>query len=161
MNLSSVKTMTYEQITMNNANKNKPNTNPIKANLLDAQINVSSLLTKDYENKRLHRRGQDKPKQTQPVVSLPAVSKVEPSNLFQTRCTLCEFFLFFTFLCPSYNLAMQTWTIQKLLNWVTEHFTKKGIDSLRQAGENDGGRRARLRVSYAAAGPIREGRQCL
>jgi hypothetical protein len=23
---------------------------------------------------------------------------------------------------------MDTWTIQKLLNWVTEHFTKKGID---------------------------------
>jgi len=59
---------------------------------------------------------------------------------FKLRCTLCEFFLFFTFLCPIYNLAMQTWTIQKLLNWVTEHFTKKGIDSLRQAGENDGGR---------------------
>jgi len=47
MNLSSVKTMDYEQITMNNPNKYKPN-------------------------------------QTQPVVSLPAVSKVEPSNLFQT-----------------------------------------------------------------------------
>jgi len=28
MNVSSVKTMNYEQITMNNANKNKPNTNP-------------------------------------------------------------------------------------------------------------------------------------
>jgi len=41
MNASSFKTMNYEQITMNNANKNKPN-------------------------------------QTQPVVSLPAVSKVEP-----------------------------------------------------------------------------------
>ena len=27
--------------------------------------------------------GKTKPKQTQPVVSLPAVSKVEPSNLFQ------------------------------------------------------------------------------
>ncbi len=28
MNVSSVITMNYEQITMNNANKNKPNTNP-------------------------------------------------------------------------------------------------------------------------------------
>ncbi len=28
MNVTSVKTMNYEQITMNNANKNKPNTNP-------------------------------------------------------------------------------------------------------------------------------------
>jgi len=32
MNVSSVKTMNYEQITMNNANKNKPNTKPNKAN---------------------------------------------------------------------------------------------------------------------------------
>ena len=39
----------------------------------------------------------NKAKQTQPVVSL--------SNLFQTRFTLCEFFLFFTFLCPGYNLV--------------------------------------------------------
>jgi len=29
MNVSTVKTMNYEQITMNNANKNKPNSNPI------------------------------------------------------------------------------------------------------------------------------------
>jgi len=69
----------------------------------------------------------NKPNQTQPVVSL--------SNLFQTRCTLCEFFLFITFLCPSYNLAMQTWTIQKLLNWITEHLTEKGIDSPRLSAE--------------------------
>jgi len=43
--------------------------------------------------------------------------------------------LFFTFLCPSYNLAMQTWTIQKLLNWVTEYLTGKGIDSPRLSAE--------------------------
>ncbi len=43
--------------------------------------------------------------------------------------------MFFTFLCPKYNLAMQTWTIQRLLNWVTEHFTKKGIDSPRLSAE--------------------------
>jgi len=30
MNITSVKTMNYEQITMNNDNKNKPNTNPIQ-----------------------------------------------------------------------------------------------------------------------------------
>jgi len=34
MNVSAVKTMNYEQITMNNANKNKPKTNPIKPNLV-------------------------------------------------------------------------------------------------------------------------------
>jgi len=32
-----------------------------KANLLDAQMNVSSVLTKYYENKRLCRRGENKP----------------------------------------------------------------------------------------------------
>ena len=30
---------------------------------------------------------------------------------------------------------MQDWTIQKLLNWVTEHFTEKGIDSPRLSAE--------------------------
>jgi len=33
MNVSAVITMNYEQKTMNDANKNKPKTNPIKANL--------------------------------------------------------------------------------------------------------------------------------
>ncbi len=35
-------------------------TNPIKANLPEAQMNVSSLLTKDYENQRLSRLGENK-----------------------------------------------------------------------------------------------------
>jgi len=30
----------------------KPNTNPIKPNLLDAQMNVSAVLTKDYDNEQ-------------------------------------------------------------------------------------------------------------
>jgi release factor glutamine methyltransferase len=30
---------------------------------------------------------------------------------------------------------MEVWTIQKLLNWVTQHFTDKGIDSPRLSGE--------------------------
>jgi release factor glutamine methyltransferase len=30
---------------------------------------------------------------------------------------------------------MQKWTIQKLLNWITERFTEKGIDSPRLSGE--------------------------
>jgi len=69
--------------------------------------------------KSFFRLPKNKPKQTQ----------------FQTQRTLCEFFLFFTFLCPSYNLAMQTWTIQKLLNWVTEYLTNKNIDSPRLSAE--------------------------
>jgi len=90
-----------------------------KPNLLDAKMNVSSVLTKCYENVPLLRCGENKPNQTQ----------------FQTRCTLCEFFLFFTLLCPSYNLAMQTWTIQKLLNWIKEYLTDKGVDSPRLSAE--------------------------
>jgi len=30
---------------------------------------------------------------------------------------------------------MNTWTIQKLLNWITKHFTEKGIDSPRLSAE--------------------------
>jgi hypothetical protein len=37
-----------------------------KANLLDTQINVSSVKTKDYENKRLCSRG-EKQTQTKPI----------------------------------------------------------------------------------------------
>ena len=48
-------------------------------------MNVSSALTKDYENERLYRCGENKPNQTQPVVSLPALSIVEVSNLFQRQ----------------------------------------------------------------------------
>jgi len=36
-----------------------------KANLLDAQMNVSSILTKYYENVPLRRREENKPKQSQ------------------------------------------------------------------------------------------------
>ena len=62
--------------------------------------------------------------------------KTKPKQTqFQTRCTLREFFLFFTFLCPSYNLAMQKWTIQKLLNWITEYLTERSIDSPRLSAE--------------------------
>jgi len=89
-----------------------------KANLLDTQMNVSSVKTKDYENKSRCRLGENKAKQTQ----------------LQTQ-RLSKLFLFFTFLCPSYNLAMQNWTIQKLLNWVTEYLTNKGIDSPRLSAE--------------------------
>jgi release factor glutamine methyltransferase len=82
---------------------------------------------KDYENISDWTLSENKTKQTQPVVSL--------SKLFQTRRTLSKFFLFFTFICPGYNLAMQTWTIQELLNWVTEYLTSKGIDSPRLSAE--------------------------
>jgi hypothetical protein len=40
-------------------------TNPNKANLPDAQMNLTSFLTKDYENERLCRLRENKPNQTQ------------------------------------------------------------------------------------------------
>jgi hypothetical protein len=36
-----------------------------KPNLLEAQMNVNKVLTTDYENKRLRRCAENKPKQTQ------------------------------------------------------------------------------------------------
>jgi hypothetical protein len=51
-----------------------------KANLLVTKMNVSPVLTEDYENVRYFSREKNKPKQTQPVVSLPALSKVKVSN---------------------------------------------------------------------------------
>jgi len=65
MNLSSVKTMNYEQITMNNANKNKANTKPIRANLLDAQMNLSSVKTMNYEQITMNNANKNKPNQSQ------------------------------------------------------------------------------------------------
>ncbi len=153
MNVSSILTTDYENIANWTLGENKPNSNPIKPNLQKAKMNVNlyviedyrkkddftvrknkpnsnpifskakmnanAFSQKDYENETTFRPQKNKPKQTQ----------------FQTRCTLCEFFLFFTFLYPGYNLAMQTWTIQKLLNWVTEYLTGKGIDSPRLSAE--------------------------
>ncbi len=70
-----------------------------KPNLPNAQMNVSTAITMDYVNIRLRSRFKNKANQTQfkanqtqpalsavegPVVSMPALSKVEVSNLFQT-----------------------------------------------------------------------------
>ncbi len=81
-------------------------------------MNVNAFTQMAYKNKSNWTLGQNKPKQTQ----------------FKTQ-RLSKLFLAFTFLCPSYNLAMQTWTIQKLLNWVTEYLRDKGIDSPRLSAE--------------------------
>ena len=80
----------YAKKTLGQHGKNEPKTNPIrtqskpikanfpaprgetnpiqtqyKPNLLNAQMNVTSFLTKDYENVPLRRRGENKPNQTQ------------------------------------------------------------------------------------------------
>jgi len=53
-----------------------------KANLLDAQMNVSSVLTKYYENKPLCRREENKPNQTQspflPPLIKPLLYRLDP-----------------------------------------------------------------------------------
>jgi len=65
-------------------------------------------------------------------------SKTKPNKPNQTQFQTqrpSKLFLAFTFLCPSYNLAMQAWTIQKLLNWIIGYLTDKGIDSPRLSAE--------------------------
>ena len=118
MNVTKVLTRDYENISNWKLGENKANTKPIKPNFPNAKMNIALYPETNYERKGLYGCRKNKPNQTQ----------------FHTQ-RLSKLFLFFTFLCPSYNLAMQTWTIQKLLNWITEHFTKKGIDSPRLSAE--------------------------
>jgi len=119
MNVSAVKTMNYEQITMNNANKNKPN-------FTRRSLPVLRLVRRSFSEDGSFSEGGSEGGQTQPVVSV--------SNRFHTR-HFSKLFLFFTFLCSSYNLAMQSWTIQKLLNWVIGYLTDKAVDSPRLSAE--------------------------
>jgi len=51
MNVSCYSTMDWEKWTLGERGKNEPKTNPIKANLLNAQMNVNKVLTKEYEKK--------------------------------------------------------------------------------------------------------------
>jgi len=116
MNVNNVLTKDYENKTLGERGKNKPNSNPkqTQTNPITekAKMNVSSIITKGYENKPRFqakaKQTQYKPKQTQSVVSLPALSAVEGSNLFQNSFTLCEPFLLLIFPYPKYNLAVKT-----------------------------------------------------
>jgi len=169
MNVSSVKTKYYENKRLCRRGENKPNSNPIKANLHftaenaeyaeEKNICVSVCSIEKYalypispRSLRTRRLMKNKPKQSQsfdPSTLLRAglvrlrSPQVAPTfaeasegrqDRFQNQ-RLSKLFLFFTFLCLSYNLAMQTWTIQKLLNWVTEYLTNKNIDSPRLSAE--------------------------
>jgi release factor glutamine methyltransferase len=89
-----------------------------KPNFPAPQMFVSPVKTRNYESKIAFWLEKNKPKTN------PIKPNFKPSP-----------FLFFTFLCPSYNLTMQKWTIQKLLNWITEYLTEKGIDSPRLSAE--------------------------
>jgi hypothetical protein len=55
---------TYEVLTTFYAKQTqfKPNTNPIKPNLPDAQMSVNSILTKDYERNDIFAIPENKPK---------------------------------------------------------------------------------------------------
>ncbi len=152
MNVSIYYTKVYNNETASGSRKNKPNSNPIKPNLRKAQMNVNSLITKDYRKKDDFAVRKNKPN-SNPISSKakmnanafsqkdyenettfkPQKNKPKQTQLQTQR--LSKLFLAFTFLCTNYNLAMQTWTIQKLLNWVTEYLTDKGIDSPRLSAE--------------------------
>ncbi len=51
MNVNSLITMNYENISNWTIGQNKPNSNPIKPNLQKAKMNVNLTLTKDYRKK--------------------------------------------------------------------------------------------------------------
>ena len=81
MNVNKVLTKEYESQTLGKRGKNKPNSNPIKANFPASRGQKNPIQT------------QNKPNQTHPVVSLPALpalsavegSAIEGSNLFQRK----------------------------------------------------------------------------
>jgi hypothetical protein len=58
-----------------------------KANLLDAQMNVSSVLTKYYENAPLRRCGENKPNQTQLQTQREAPPEPQGAHLILTGLT--------------------------------------------------------------------------
>jgi len=64
LNVNKVLTKDYGKRTLGQRGKNKPNSNPIKANLPDEQMSSSSFSTKDYENHPLRPLGENKPNQT-------------------------------------------------------------------------------------------------
>ncbi len=55
-----------------------------KPNLLNAQMNVTSVITKDYENERFCRCGENKPKQTQ-FLKIPDHDEM-PFSAVKARC---------------------------------------------------------------------------
>jgi len=59
----------------------------------------------------------------------------EPNRTQFQPQPLSKLLLAFTFLRPGYNLAMQNWTIQKLLKWTANYFTEKNMDAPRLSAE--------------------------
>ncbi len=61
MNVNSLITIDYENISNWTLGKNKPNSNPIKPNLRKAKMNVNSLITKDYRKNEAFAVRKNKP----------------------------------------------------------------------------------------------------
>jgi hypothetical protein len=61
MNVNSYNTMDYENKRDWTLGQNKPNSNPIKPNLPDAQMSVNSILTKEYERNDIFAVPENKP----------------------------------------------------------------------------------------------------
>jgi len=77
-----------------------------KPNLLNTQMNVTKVLTNDYENIRLHRRGKNKPNQTQFPQKPTSAPKINPKNH--------QFSQFRIILIPLETLFSNTGLIDKL-----------------------------------------------
>ena len=91
MNLSSVKTMNYERITMNNPNRKQTQN---KANLLAALINVSSAKTTNYEQITMNNAN-EKQTQTNPTCSeLACPERSRRGRIYFTPSPLRLFQLF-------------------------------------------------------------------
>jgi hypothetical protein len=102
MNVTKVLTKDYGQMDTWSIGKKQSQTNPNKAKLKKAKMNVTSALTKEYENKP-PIRAPKKQSQFKPNLSRRSLWRRRKQTQFQTSFTLCEPFLFFTFLCPGYN----------------------------------------------------------
>jgi hypothetical protein len=61
MNVSNILTRNYKNFIPLAGQKNKPNSNPIKANLRKAKMNINSLITKDYRKKDAFAVQKNKP----------------------------------------------------------------------------------------------------
>ncbi len=73
MNVSSILTIIYQKVIPLAGQKNKPNSNPIKANLQKAKMNINSLITKDYRKKEDFEVRINKPK-TKPISEKPKMN---------------------------------------------------------------------------------------
>jgi release factor glutamine methyltransferase len=118
--------MNYVQMDTWSIRKNEPKRSQNEPKVKMGKMNATYYITKGYA-----KTGNTCPKKTN-----PKQTQIKPKQTqSQTKCTPCGFFLFFTFLYPGYNLPMQTWTIQRLLNWMTDYYTKNGIDAPRLNAE--------------------------